>query len=85
MIVKAAQSAPNWVKLQLVSIIAVENLEHNKKMSEYCGGQKQIAQALVFCADFNRGAIACKDRGQNLDAVMEDVDPVIIRIIGIAC
>lgn len=54
-------------------------------MSEYCGGQKQIAQALVFCADFNRVAIACKDRGQNLDAVMEDVDPVIIRIICIVC
>lgn len=66
LIVKAAQAAPNWVNLQLVSIIAVENQEHRKKMSEYCGGQKQIAQApvfQVFCADYNRVAIACKDRG----------------------
>lgn len=80
-IVKAAQAAPNWVNLQLVSIIAVENQEHRKKMSEYCGGQKQIAQApvfLVFCADYNRVAIACKNNGQNLDAVMEDVDTVIV-------
>lgn len=81
LIVKAAQSAPNWVNLQLVSIIAVESPEHRKKMSEYCGGQKQIAQApvfLVFCADYNRVAIACRNKGQNLDAVMEDVDTVIV-------
>ena len=81
LIVKAAQSAPNWVNLQLVSIIAVESPEHRKKMSEYCGGQKQIAQApvfLIFCADYNRVAKACKNYGQNLDAVMEDVDTVIV-------
>lgn len=40
LIVKATQAAPNWVNLQLVSVIAVENSEHRKKMSEYCGGQK---------------------------------------------
>ncbi len=81
LIVKAAQAAPNWVNLQLVSIVAVENPEHRKKMSEYCGGQKQIAQApvfLIFCADYNRVAIACKNYGQNLDAVLEDVDTVIV-------
>ena len=81
LIIKAAQAAPNWVNMQLVSIVAVENSEHRKKMSEYCGGQKQIVQAplfLVFCADYNRVAIACRNNGQNLDAVMEDVDTVIV-------
>lgn len=64
LIVKAAQAAPNWVNLQLVYIVKVENPEHRKKMSEYCGGQPQIAQApvfLIFCADYNRVAIACKN------------------------
>lgn len=80
-IITVAQHAPNWVNLQLVSIVAIENAEHRKKMSEYCGGQKHIAQApvfLVFCADYNRVAIACENNGQNLDAVMEDVDTVIV-------
>lgn len=34
LIVNATQAAPNCVNLQLVSIIAVEDPEHRKKMSE---------------------------------------------------
>lgn len=80
-IIAAAQHAPNWVNLQLVSIIAVENPEHRKKMSDLCGGQAHVAQAplfLIFCADYNRVATACEEMGQNLDAVLEDVDTVIV-------
>lgn len=61
-IVKAAQAAPNWVNLQLVSIIAVRNADRRKRMAELCGHQSHIAQApvfLVFCADYHRVAIAC--------------------------
>ena len=80
-IIKAAQNAPNWVNLQLVSIISVRDANHRKLMSELCGGQAHIAQApvfLMFCADYNRVAIACEEKGQNLDAVLEDVDTVIV-------
>lgn len=80
-IIAAAQHAPNWVNLQLVSIIAVQNPKHRKKMSELCGGQAHVAQApvfLIFCADYNRVAMACEGKGQNLDAVLEDVDTVIV-------
>lgn len=80
-IVKAAQSAPNWVNLQLVSIIAIENPKHKEKVASLCGNQKSIIEAplfLVFCADYSRAAKACESRGQNLDEVLEDVDTVIV-------
>lgn len=35
LIVKAAQSAPNWVNLQHVSIISVENPEYRKAAFAY--------------------------------------------------
>lgn len=33
---------------------------------------------LIFCADYNRVAIACKRKGQTLDEVMQDMDTVIV-------
>ena len=53
-ILKAVQAAPNWVNLQHVSVIVVQDKARLAKFSELCGGQKHIAQApvfLIFCAD----------------------------------
>ena len=33
---------------------------------------------LIFCADYNRVDIACKEKGQTLDEVMQDIDTVIV-------
>ncbi|WP_347021310.1 nitroreductase family protein [Bacteroides ovatus] len=51
-IIRAVQAAPNWVNLQLVSIIAVKNTDHRRRLAELCGNQVHIAEApvfLVFC------------------------------------
>lgn len=56
-IIRAVQAAPNWVNLQLVSIIAIKDAERRKHFSHLCGGQPYIAEApmfLIFCADYNR-------------------------------
>ena len=37
-IIRAVQAAPNWVNLQLVSIIAVKNTDHRRRLAELCGG-----------------------------------------------
>ena len=53
-IIRAVQAAPNWVNLQLVSIIAVKNTDHRRRLAELCGNQVHIAEApvfLVFCTD----------------------------------
>lgn len=44
-IIRAVQAAPNWVNLQLVSIIAVKDAERRKRFSSLCGDQKHVAQA----------------------------------------
>lgn len=80
-IVKAVQAAPNWVNLQLVSIVTIKDAERRKLFSKLCGNQPHIAKApefLIFCADYNRVAIACKRKGQTLDEVMQDIDTVIV-------
>lgn len=80
-IIKAVQAIPNWVNLQLVSIIVIKNPEHREALSHLCGNQKHIAQApifMVFCADYRRVAEACEKKGQNLDEVLEDIDTVIV-------
>lgn len=80
-IVKAVQAAPNWVNLQLVSIVTIKDAERRKLFSKLCGNQPHIAKApvfLIFCADSNRVAIACKRKGQTLNEVMQDIDTVIV-------
>ena len=69
-IIRAVQAAPNWVNLQLVSIIAIKNAERRELFSHLCGDQPHIAEApvfLIFCADYNRVDIGCKEKGQTLD------------------
>lgn len=80
-IIRAVQAAPNWVNLQLVSIIAIKDAQRRKLFSHLCGDQPHIAEApvfLVFCADYHRVAVACGKKGQTLDEVMQDIDMVIV-------
>lgn len=56
-IIQAVQAAPNWVNVQLVSVVAIKDAERRKRLSVLCGNQKHIADApvfLVFCADYYR-------------------------------
>lgn len=80
-IIRAVQAAPNWVNLQLVSVIAIKDTQRRKFFSHLCGDQPHIAEApvfLIFCADYNRVDIACKEKEQTLDEVMQDIDTVIV-------
>lgn len=80
-IIRAVQAAPNWVNLQLVSIIAIKDSERRKYLSALCGNQKHVAEApvfLVFCADYYRAHLALRQKGQSLDAVLEDIDPTLV-------
>ena len=80
-IIRSVQAAPNWVNLQLVSVIAIKDARRRKLFSHLCGDQPHIAEApvfLIFCADYNRVNIACKEKGQTLDEVMQDIDTVIV-------
>lgn len=88
-ILKAVQAAPNWVNLQHTSVIVVQGEQRRKKFAELCGGQRHIAQApvfLVFCADFYRTWLACKERGQEFDSVVGQIDNLIVGAneVGIA-
>lgn len=88
-ILKAVQAAPNWVNLQHVSVIVVQDKARLAKFSELCGGQKHIAQApvfLIFCADFYRTWLACRDHGQEFDSVVSQIDNLIVGAneVGIA-
>lgn len=80
-IMDAVQAAPNWVNLQLVSVVAVRCEKSRERIAHLCGNQPHIAAApvfLVFCADYHRVALACRKKGQNLDLVMRDMDTVIV-------
>ena len=80
-IVRAVQAAPNWVNLQLVSMIAIRDAERRKLFADLCGHQPHIAEApvfLIFCADYYRIALACKAKGQTLDEVMQDIDTLLV-------
>ena len=80
-IIQAVQAAPNWVNAQLVSAIAVKATGRRKRLAVLCGNQTHIAEApvfLVFCADYHRIRIACKQKGQSLDHILEDMDTVIV-------
>ena len=80
-IISAVQAAPNWVNLQLVSIIAVKNPERRQLLSRLCGVQAYIAQApvfLVFCADYYRIHLACQKVNQSMENILKDIDTVIV-------
>lgn len=88
-IIRAVQAAPNWVNLQHVSIIAVKDPDRRKKFAALCGGQEHIAQApvfLVFCADFYRTWLACRETNQDFDQVTSQIDNLIVGAneVGIA-
>lgn len=42
-IVRAVQAAPNWVNLQLVSMMVVRDTERRKLFADLCGHQPHIA------------------------------------------
>ena len=80
-IIQAVQAAPNWVNVQLVSVIAIKDAERRSHLSVLCGNQKHIAEApvfLVFGADYYRTWLACRTKGQSLDTVLEDMDTVLV-------
>lgn len=80
-IIQAVQAAPNWVNVQLVSVIAIKDAERRSHLSVLCGNQKHIAEApvfLVFGADYYRTWLACRAKGQSLDTVLEDMDTVLV-------
>lgn len=88
-IIRAVQAAPNWVNLQLVSMVAIKDAERRKLFSGLCDDQPHIAEApvfLVFCADYHRVALACRKKGQTLEETMHDIDMVIVGAheVGIA-
>ena len=88
-IIRAVQTAPNWVNLQLVSMIAVKDADRRQRFAELCGHQAYIAEApvfLVFCADYYKVALACHAKGQQLDEMMQDIDTLLVGAheVGIA-
>lgn len=88
-IIRAVQAAPTWVNLQHVSIVAVKDPERRKKFAALCGEQGHIAQApvfLVFCADFYRTWLACKESNPNFDAITGNIDNLLVSAheVGIA-
>lgn len=88
-ILSAVQAAPNWVNLQHVSVIVIQDKERRHIFAELCGKQKHIAKApvfLVFCADFYRTWLACEKNGQEFDSVVSQIDNLIVGAneVGIA-
>ncbi|WP_040214693.1 NADPH-dependent oxidoreductase [Clostridium polynesiense] len=66
-ILKAAQSMPNSVNAQQISIIAVRDKETKAKLSALVGNQKHIAEApvvLVFAMDFYKTSLAGEKAGK---------------------
>ena len=50
-IIRAVQAAPNWVNLQLVSMIAVKDTDRRLRLAELCGHQAH--KFLVFCPEYH--------------------------------
>ena len=88
-IIQAVQAAPNWVNLQHVSIVAVKDPERRKKFAALCGEQEHITQApvfLVFCADFYRTWLTCRETNQAFEKITGQIDSLIVGAneVGIA-
>lgn len=80
-IISAVQAAPNWVNLQLTSIIAVKDPKRRQILSRLCGDQPYVAQApvfLVFCADYYRVHLACQKMNQSMENILKDIDTLIV-------
>lgn len=65
-ILRAAQCAATSSNLQAATVIQVKDPARRARLAEVAGGQAYVAEAgafLVFCADLNRGRLACEARG----------------------
>lgn len=57
-ILKAVQAASNWVNLQHISIIVVQEQQRRKKFAEFCGGQKNFENGdITYCEAHHNMAI----------------------------
>ena len=57
-ILKAVQAAPNWVNLQHISVIVVQEQQRRKKFAELWGGQKNFENGdITYCEAHHNMAI----------------------------
>ena len=57
-ILKAVQAAQNWVNLQHISVIVVQEQQRRKKFAELCGGQKNFVNGdITYCEAHHNMAI----------------------------
>lgn len=57
-ILKAVQAAPNWVNLQHISVIVVQEQQRRKKFAELCDGQKNFENGdITYCEAHHNMAI----------------------------
>ncbi len=87
-ILKAVQAAPNWVNLQHISVIVVQEQQRRKKFAELCGGQKHCAGP-CFSGVLRRllpHLAGLKENGQEFDSVVSQIDNLIVGAneVGIA-
>ncbi|RQW08378.1 NADPH-dependent oxidoreductase [Paenibacillus rhizophilus] len=78
-IIEAAQAAPSWINGQHVTVISVRDEERKRKLSEFSGNQRHVAEApvfLVFCMDFYRAKLAGEIENVSFDAE-RDVDALL--------
>jgi FMN reductase (NADPH) len=70
-VVRASQQASTSSNLQMLSIVALTDLEKRAQMQKYCGGQRHIGQAPVFLtwvADLSRLYRLSAARGYKMEA-----------------
>ena len=76
-IIRAVQAAPNWVNLQLVSIIAVKNTDHRRRLAELCGNQVHLSLIHISAAIiFSTISTASSFCGQGLPYILQTLHPV---------
>ena len=61
-IIRAVQAAPNWVNLQLVSIIAVKNTDHRRRLAELCRNQVHSSCSVLITIGWLLPAIRKRKR-----------------------